>query len=174
MLSWPDHYYVRIPHYQDSVIIVIGWTEIVSLKRIAEINDFKSATQLSHWNWLYRETLHWRHNEHDGVSNYQPHDCWLNCLYRCRWKKIFKLRVTGRWPVISPHRGPITRKMFEKFEMDYIILASFIRNWKQQPREEFATVSLHLVCNFYRRALLINRVSYLLTCLFAKMCPLVK
>ena len=101
-----------VPHYQDSVIIVIGWTEIVFLKRLAEINDFKSATQLSHCNWLCRETLHWRHNEHDGVSNYQPHDCLLHCLLRSRWKKILKLRVTGRWPVNSPHRGPVTRKMF--------------------------------------------------------------
>ena len=37
----------------------------------------------------------WRHYDHDGVSNHQPHDCLLNCLFR-RWsKKIPKLRVTG-------------------------------------------------------------------------------
>ena len=40
-------------------------------------------------------TLHWRHNERDGVSNHQPHDCLLNCLFRRKSKKISKLRVTG-------------------------------------------------------------------------------
>ena len=29
-------------------------------------------------------SLQWCHNERDGVSNYQPHDCLLNCLFRRR------------------------------------------------------------------------------------------
>ena len=37
----------------------------------------------------------WRHNGHDGVSNHQPHDCFLNRLFRRRSKKTSKLRVTG-------------------------------------------------------------------------------
>ena len=40
-------------------------------------------------------TLHWRHDECDGVSNHQPHDCLLKCLFRGRSKKTSKLRVTG-------------------------------------------------------------------------------
>ena len=39
--------------------------------------------------------LHWSHNDHDGVSNHQPHGCLLNCLFRHRSKKTSKLRVTG-------------------------------------------------------------------------------
>ena len=62
-------------------------------------------------------TLHWRHNDHDGVSNHQPHGCLLNRLFRRISKKTSKLRVSGRCvgkspgPVNSPHKGPITRKM---------------------------------------------------------------
>ena len=62
--------------------------------------------------------LHWRHNDHDGVSNHQPHGCLLNRLFRRRSKKASKLRVTGLCvgnspgPVNSPHKGPVTRKMF--------------------------------------------------------------
>ena len=62
--------------------------------------------------------LQWRHNERDGVSNHQPYDCLLMRLFRQRSKKTSKLRVTGfvrgihRWPVNSPHKGPVTRKMF--------------------------------------------------------------
>ena len=40
-------------------------------------------------------TLQGRHNESDGVSNQQPQDCLLNCLFRRRSKKTLKLRVTG-------------------------------------------------------------------------------
>ena len=39
--------------------------------------------------------LQWRHNEHDAVSNHQPHECLLNCIFRRRWKKTSKRRVTG-------------------------------------------------------------------------------
>ena len=55
--------------------------------------------------------LQWHHNEHDGASNHQPHDCLLNRLFRRRSKKTSKLRVTGfvrgihRWPVNSPAQG---------------------------------------------------------------------
>ena len=62
--------------------------------------------------------LHWRYNDHGGVSNHQPHGCILNRLFRCRSKKTSKLRVTdlcarnSPGPVKSPHKGPVTRKMF--------------------------------------------------------------
>ena len=49
--------------------------------------------------------LQWRHNEHDGVSNYQPRDCFLKRLLRRKSKKTLKLRVTdlcvGNSPVTS-------------------------------------------------------------------------
>ena len=47
-----------------------------------------------------------------------PHHCLLNCLFRRNSKKTSKLRITGDcvgnslWPVNSPHKGPVTRKMF--------------------------------------------------------------
>ena len=40
-------------------------------------------------------TLQWRHNERDGVSNHQLHDCLFKRLFRRRSKKTSKLRVTG-------------------------------------------------------------------------------
>ena len=62
-------------------------------------------------------SLHWRHNDHGGVSNQQPHGCLLNRLFRRRSKKTSKLRVTGLCagnspgPVNSPPKGPVTQKM---------------------------------------------------------------
>ena len=59
-----------------------------------------------------------RHNGHSSVSNHQPHDCLHNRLFRHRSQKTSKLRATGLCvgnspgPVNSPHKGPVTRKMF--------------------------------------------------------------
>ena len=67
---------------------------------------------------FWKNSLHWCHNDHDGISNHQPHGCLLNHSFRCRSKKTSKLRFTGLCagnspgPVNSPHKGPVTRKMF--------------------------------------------------------------
>ena len=50
-------------------------------------------------------TLRWRHNEHDGVLNHQPHDCLFNRLFRRRSQKTSKLRVTGLCEGNSPVTG---------------------------------------------------------------------
>ena len=66
----------------------------------------------------FHHTLQWRHNERDGVSNYQRFECLFNRLFRRRSKKTSNLRVTDfvrgiiRSPVTSPHKGPAMRKMF--------------------------------------------------------------
>ena len=48
------------------------------------------------------QTLLWRHNGRDCVSNHQPHDCFLNRLFSSRSKKTSKLRVTGLCAGNSP------------------------------------------------------------------------
>ena len=50
-------------------------------------------------------TLQWHHNEHDGISNHQPHDCLLNHLFRRRSKKTSKLHVIDLWEGNSPVTG---------------------------------------------------------------------
>ena len=47
--------------------------------------------------WFQCFALQRLHNEHDGVSNNQPHDCLLNHLFSSRSKKTSKLRATGLW-----------------------------------------------------------------------------
>ena len=66
----------------------------------------------------FRNSLRWRQNGRDSVSNHQPRECLFNHLFRRRSKKTSKPRVTGLCmgnspgPVNSPHKGPVTRKMF--------------------------------------------------------------
>ena len=84
-----------------------------------------------------RSSLHWRHNDHDGVSNHQPHGCLLNRLFRRRSKKASKLRVTGLCvenspgPLNSPHKVQLRGKCF------HLMTSSWL--WRQSDE-----VSTHL------------------------------
>ena len=81
---------------------------------------FLNATQIMavKYHDRHRISLWWRHNDHAGVSNHQPHGCLFNRLFRRKSKKTSKLRVTGLCagnspgPVNFPHKWPVTRKMF--------------------------------------------------------------
>ena len=52
----------------------------------------------------------------DSVSNHQPHDCLLNCLFRRRSKKTSKLRVTGLCAGNSPGTGEFPAQMARNAE----------------------------------------------------------
>ena len=62
--------------------------------------------------------LHWRHNGPNGVSNHQPHHCWLNRSFMHRPKNTSNsaslafVQGIHRSPVNSPRKWPVTQKMF--------------------------------------------------------------
>ena len=60
---------------------------------------------------LKLESLRWRHNGRDSVSNHQPYDWLLNRLFRRRWKKTSKLRVTGLCGGNLPGTGEFPTQM---------------------------------------------------------------
>ena len=112
-----------------NLIMIITWVMNISSRSYKlEWGSIWMRTTSTPGDWLYNNTtnqkfvnilpLHWRHNDHDSVSNHQPHGCLLNRLFRRRSKKTSKFRVTGLCvgnspgPVNSPHKGPVTRKMF--------------------------------------------------------------
>ena len=68
--------------------------------------------------------LQWCHQERNGVSNHQPNDSLFNPLCRRRTKKNTKAPrhrpLWGKFTVNSPHKGPVTRKMFP---FDHITIA---------------------------------------------------
>ena len=89
-------------------------------------------------------TLLWRHKEPDGVSNHQPHDCLLIHLFGHRSRKhqssasLAFVRGIYRRPVNSPHKWPVTRKMFP---IDDVIMSWF--QWCHPMRGQiFMTVSM--------------------------------
>ena len=71
------------------------------------------------------EPLQWRHNERDGVSNHQRSDYLLKRLCIADQRKhqscalLAYARGIHRWPVNSPHKVPVTGKMYP---LDNIIM----------------------------------------------------
>ena len=63
---------------------------------------------------LFWVPLRWHHNGHDIVSNHQPHDCLLNCLFRRRSNKTSKPRVTGLCAGNSPGTTELPAEMASK------------------------------------------------------------
>ena len=92
-----------------------------------DVNEHENVTRpLAHngWNTLrptqigasflttfLNSTLRWRHNDHAGVSNHQPHGCLLNRLFRRKSKKTSKLRVSGLCAGNSPGTGEFPAQM---------------------------------------------------------------
>ena len=64
----------------------------------------------------FSNTLQWRHNEHNCVSNRQPHDCLLNRLFRRRSMKTSKPRATGLCVGNSPVTGEFPAQMASNAE----------------------------------------------------------
>ena len=70
--------------------IIVFWLDMGGNWMVVTVCSYSSVLVTCACN-----ALHWRHNEHDCVSNHQPHDCLLNRLFRRRSKKTSKPRVTG-------------------------------------------------------------------------------
>ena len=84
--------------------------------------------------WVER-ILEWRHNEGDGVSNHQPHECLLKPLFRRISKKTSKLPVTGLCPGNSPVTGEFPAQR-----------ASYAENVPIWWRHHGVALSCHLYC----------------------------
>ena len=103
------------------------WLLILALVLMpAHFNTVSKRGQLSF------RSLQWRHNELDGVSSHQPHDCLLNCLFRRRSKKTSRLRVTGLCDGNSPVTGEFPAQKASNAENISIWCRHHIMKRKQQ------------------------------------------
>ena len=99
---------------------------------------------------VLRLTLQWRLNERDGVSNYQPHDCLLNRLFRHRPKKTSKLRVTGLFAGNSPVTGVFPAQKASNAENNSIWWRHHGRGFIQHTNI-FGNFTSGLHCKIYTR-----------------------
>ena len=107
-------------------VIMGSRTSLVRWYIIGTFAEISNTTILG-WN----NTLKWRHNGCVDDSNHQLHDCLLNHLFRHRWKKTSKLRVTGLCvgnSTTTAHKWPVTRKMFP-FDGVMMSKLDFVSPW---------------------------------------------
>ena len=80
--------------------IKLPWSEMVRFTKIySPCQNWEAVGSAS------SDSLQWRHNGHDSVSNHQLPECLLSRLIRRRSKKTSKLRVTGLCAGNSPETG---------------------------------------------------------------------
>ena len=129
------------------------WTDVMLMYEAAKARDATSMTvpqpscaerpqpYTCHTRFLVRRcsfiSLHWRHNEPDGVSNHQPNDCLFNRLFRRRSDRQ-NITAPRHWPLCGEFTGdrwiprtlwPVTWKMFP---LDDVIMF-FPESWKITP-----------------------------------------
>ena len=87
-------------------------TNTVGMNKLPQQSQWSRERNRFEWDWVRQNSgkaislpLQWRHDGRDCVSNHMPRNCLLYCLFRLRWKKASKLRVTG--PCAGKSPGPL-------------------------------------------------------------------
>ena len=96
-----------------------GLVQDGSISSVLAMGILQSVTNPSIFKCFYLNDNHfisqsifssrWRHNQRDGDSNHQSHDCLFNLLFRHRSKETSNLRGTGLCAGNSPGTGWIPR-----------------------------------------------------------------
>ena len=97
------------PHFAGNHSVLLYFDDhTVSLKMddVIDLTQFHGTSYFECY-WMIRNSLQWRHNGRDGVSNYQPRGSLFNRLSRHSSKKTPKLRVTGEFPAQRASNGKI-------------------------------------------------------------------
>ena len=104
LLTWQFRQY---PAWYDMVFYVNLWS--------CCLNWLQTAIIL--YDNIFVSTLQWRHNGRESVSNHQPHDCHSTVYSDADQRKhqssasLAFVQGIHRWPVNSPHKGPVTHLM---------------------------------------------------------------
>ena len=95
------------------------------------------TTRQTSWRLNQHDSLQWRHNERDGVSNLMVvyWSLYTGADQRKHQSSASLAFVRGIhwWPVNSPHKGRVTRKMFP---FDHVIMSA----------KEVVHVHCHIYC----------------------------
>ena len=124
--------------------------------------------------------LRWRHNDHDSVSNHQPHGCLLNRLFRRRSKKTSKLRVTGLCVGNSPGTGEFPAQMASYAENVSIwwrhhddFLMSMVSNRQNGHQWQDTFCKCQIISNLYTGTIIC--MTFSITCLIIlHSCPVLR
>ena len=102
-------------------------------------------------------SLQWCHNEHDGISNHQPHDCLLNRLLRCRSKLTSKLCVTGFCEgnslVNSLHKGASKAEnvsIWGRLHVELLSWYPIVHSSLCNPFKDWSPIDFIHMCRFFK------------------------
>ena len=108
-------------------VLVLLWPRVLQIFAVEETGSFIKQ------NGYHGCSLRWRHNDHEGVSNHQPHGCLLNRLFRRRSKKTSKLCVTGLCVGKSPDRWLPRTKGQLRGKCFHFMTSSWIKWRRKEP-----------------------------------------
>ena len=81
-------------------------------------------------------TLQWRHNEGNGVFTYLTVCSGADQRVHESSASLAFVRKIHQWPVNSPHRGPVTRKLFP---FDDVFMNIYFDAWDHRPHSRQET-----------------------------------
>ena len=125
---------------------------------------------------VYDLSLQWRHNGHDGVSNHQPRVCLLNRIFRRRSKKhqssasLAFVWGINQWPVISPHKGPVTWKMVPFDDVIMVMLRDVAAMRKRMKENGIVNADLYTESNRYNIGQWHNTIQFIGTRTILHLC----
>ena len=111
---FPDILVDLLKKAADHVVVMTTWPHTATKYVWPKYLEMQNYVSTSYY-ITEKITLQWSHNGHDGVSNHQPRDCLLNCLFGRR-SKTSKLRVTGLCVGNSPVAGEFPAQMVSNVE----------------------------------------------------------
>ena len=125
-ITWPPAYHIVAKILTEDQVCIIHLLCWKNVELLMSSNIYYSTLILRELYLTYGYfvlTLQWHHNDHDGVSNHQPHGCLPNRLFRRRSKKTPNLRVTvlfagDRW--IPRTNGQLRGKCFHLMTWSWI------------------------------------------------------
>ena len=95
----------------------------------AMLNERNWPSKANSKNNYHKDPLQWRHNGHDGVSNHRLTIVYSTVYSDADQRKhqssasLVFVRGIHRGPMNSPHKWPVTRKMFP---FDYVIMQCWV------------------------------------------------
>ena len=136
----------------------------MSYLKAKEVYSQHDAIQGINWfSTLSLDTLQWRHNDRDCISNHWRLDYLLNhlCLGTDQRKhqssaSLAFVRAIHQWPVNSLHKGPIMWKMFPLDDVIMTMASADLSQWHKE-----AGLSFFIKMQFYQCKIDVMKMKYL-------------
>ena len=140
---WGSPHNIRV-HFHNPTFLALRRYESCTLSQWALIQTYVPHKFQSHL--PSQNTLEWRHNGLDSVSNHQPHDCLLNIEAPRHWPLWGDFTGDGEFPAqmaSNAEKFPFDDVIMKYTEWNECTLIENIHNW-------FNRIRIRLICINYK------------------------